>query len=54
MRHKTRAIIVLNTKGNIAYPEAKYGHGLSFLETPLENTLPHQTLSKNVEGILTV
>jgi hypothetical protein len=51
-RHKKKAISVLNTKGNGAYPEAKHEHGLSSLETPLGNTLPHQTLSKNIEGIL--
>jgi hypothetical protein len=51
-RHKTKAIIVLNTKGNGAYLEAKHGHGLFSLETPLGNTLSYKTLFKNAEGIL--
>jgi hypothetical protein len=32
-KHKTKAISVLNTKGNEAHIEAKHGHGLSSLET---------------------
>jgi hypothetical protein len=51
-RHKTKTITVLNMKENYVYPEAKHGHGLSSLETTLRNTLPHETLSKNMEEIL--
>jgi hypothetical protein len=53
MRYTTRAITVLNIEGNGAYPEAEHRHDLSFLESLLGNTLPHQILSKNVEGVLT-
>jgi hypothetical protein len=51
-RHTIRAITVLNIEGNGAYPEAEHKHDLSFLKSPLGNTLPHQTLSKNMERIL--
>jgi hypothetical protein len=47
-RHKTKAITVLNTKGNGAYPEAKHIHGLSSLETLFLTKLS----LKNVEEIL--
>jgi hypothetical protein len=51
-RHTTRAIIVLNRERNEAYPESEHRHDLSFLKSPLGTTLPHQILSRNMEGIL--
>jgi hypothetical protein len=47
-RHKTKAITVLNTKGNEAYLEAKHIHDLSSLETLFLTKLS----LKNVEEIL--
>jgi hypothetical protein len=51
-RHTTRAITVLNRERNGAYLEAEHIHDFSFLKSLLGTTLPHQILSRNMEGIL--
>ena len=49
-RHKTKAIIALNTRENKDYPKPEYGHGLSSVKTPLESLFLTKLSFKNVEG----